>query len=284
MSASARQARRVERYYRWLDRLSFYRERRAEGEQAHPVHRALTDPAGGPASPLVIHRLLLEGVALPPGFRALDAGCGYGATMLDLAPKLGGTWLGLTLSEPQAARGRAAIAAAGLQDRVAIEVRSYDEPPPGRFDLIYGIESLIHAADPAATIANLAAALNPGGFLAIVDDMPEAEMPAEASARLDGFRRFWRAPRAPTREGWVTALEAAGLELVSERDLNPLLRVRGAAETAPRLATLRRQWRIKRILGFGLRAEAEMGGLLLEGLQTEGWVRYRLLVARRAPA
>jgi SAM-dependent methyltransferase len=282
MSASARQARRVERYYRWLDRLSFYRERRAEGEDAHPVHRALTDPEGGAASPLVIHRLMLEGIALPEGFRALDAGCGYGATMLDLAPKLGGEWLGLTLSRPQAERGRAAIAAAGLADRVRIEVRSYDEPPPGRFDLIYGIESLIHAAAPGATIANLAATLNPGGWFVIVDDMPEPAMPDEARARLAGFRRFWRAEAAPTRDEWAAALDSAGLELVRERDLNPLLRVRSAAEVEPRLATLRRQWVIKKAFGFGLRAEAEMGGLLLEGLQTEGWVRYRLLVARRA--
>jgi hypothetical protein len=34
---------------------------------------------------------MLEGMALPDGFRALDAGCGYGATMMgerDLNPLL----------------------------------------------------------------------------------------------------------------------------------------------------------------------------------------------------
>jgi SAM-dependent methyltransferase len=279
--AAARQARRVARYYRWLDRLSWFDERRAEqGHGAIPVHRALADPDGGEASPLVIHRLMLDGLDLPATPRVLDAGCGYGATMLDLAPRLGGDWTGLTLSEVQAARGRAAIAASGLSDRVRIEVRSYDLLRTGPYDLIYGIESLIHAADPAATIATLAAALAPGGYLVVVDDMPEPALPPEPAARLDRFRRFWRCPAAPTRQGWLDAFRAARLVPVAERDLNPLLRVRGMDQVAPRLAALERQALLPRLLGFGLRAEAEIGGLLLETLQTEGYVHYRVLAAR----
>jgi SAM-dependent methyltransferase len=279
-TASERQARRVERYYRWLDGLSFFRERRAEGEQAHPVHRALTDPEGGAASPLVIHRLMLEGLALPPDPRALDAGCGYGATMLDLAPSLGGDWTGLTLSEAQRARGSAVIAREGLADRVRILVRSYDDPPEGPFDLVIGIESLIHSADPAATVAGLARVLAPGGHMVIVDDMPEEAMSAQARSRLAEFQRFWRCPVAPTRAGWIAALQAAGLELVRERDLNPLLCARARAETAARLAALNSPWmRVQRALGLAVRAEAEIGGIQLETLQTEGDLHYRLLVA-----
>jgi SAM-dependent methyltransferase len=281
-TAQARQARRVARYYRWLDRLSWFNERRGEaGHGALPVHRALADPAGGAASPFVIHRLMLEGLDLPAAPRALDAGCGYGATMLDLAPQLGGDWTGLTLSPVQAARGTAEIASRGLADRVRILVRSYDAPIGGRFDLAYGIESLIHSADPARTVANLAAALAPGGHLVIVDDMPEETMPAEAAARLDRFRRFWRCPVAPTRAGWIAACVAAGLEVVAERDLNPLLQVRGMGAVAPRLAALERRARIPRLLGFGVRSEAEIGGLLLETLQTDGFVRYRVLAVRK---
>jgi len=281
-AAQARQAKRVARYYRWLDGLSWFNEKRGEaGHGALPVHRALADPEGSAPSPFVIHRLMLEGLDLPAAPRALDAGCGYGATMLDLAPKLGGDWTGLTLSPVQAARGMAEIAARGLADRVRIEVRSYDAPVEGRFDLAYGIESLIHSADPARTVANLAAALAPGGYLVIVDDMPEERLPEEAAARLARFRRFWRCPVAPTRQGWIAACRAAGLEPVMERDLNPLLQVRGMDELAPRLAELERRARLPRLLGLGLRREAEIGGMLLETLQTEGFVRYRVLAARK---
>lgn len=281
-SDSARQARRVARYYRWLDRLSWFDERRAEdGHGAQPVHRALADPEGGEASPLVIHRLMLEGLALPAAPRVLDAGCGYGATVLDLAPKLGGDWTGLTLSPVQAARGNAVIAARGLAERVRIQVGSFDAKLARRFDLAYGIESLIHSADPARTVANIAAALEPGGHLVVVDDMPEEELPQEPARRMARFRRFWRCPVAPGRAGWLAAFRAAGLELVAERDLNPLLRVRGMAELAPRLRTLERRALVPRLLGFGLRAEAEIGGMLLETLQTEGWVHYRVLAGRK---
>jgi SAM-dependent methyltransferase len=281
-AAQARQARRVARYYRWLDGLSWFQERRGEaGHGALPVHRALADPEGGAPSPFVIHRLMLAGLDLPAAPRVLDAGCGYGATMLDLAPKLGGDWTGLTLSPVQAARGMAEVATRGLVGRVRIAVRSYDAPIEGRFDLAYGIESLIHSADPARTVANLAAALAPGGHLVIVDDMPEERLPDEAAARLDRFRRFWRCPVAPTRAGWIAACRAAGLEPVAERDLNPLLQVRGMEELAPRLAALERRARLPRLLGLGLRREAEIGGLLLETLQTEGFVRYRILAARK---
>ena len=281
-TASERQARRVQRYYRWLDGISFFRERRAEGEAAHPIHRALADPAGGAPSPMVIHALMLQGLDLPAAPRVLDAGCGYGATMIDLAPQLGGDWTGLTLSPEQALRGNAAIAAAGLAARVRVVVRSYDAPPEGPFDLIYGIESLIHSADPAATLAGLAARLAPGGHLIVVDDMPEAGLPADAAERLAGFKRFWRCPVAPGRAGWIAALEACGLVMEREQDLNPLLQVRAMAEVAPRLAELRRKAWLPRLLGLGVRAEAEIGGLLLESLQTEGWVRYRLLVASKS--
>jgi SAM-dependent methyltransferase len=172
----------------------------------------------------------------------------------------------------------AAIGAAGLAGRVRIELASYDAPVARRFDLIYGIESLIHSADPAATVANLAGALRPGGTLVIVDDMPAEAMPDEARARLSGFRRFWRCPVAPGRAGWRKAMEAAGLFITHERDLTPLLRVRAMAEAAPHLAELQGGWRFR--LGLDVRAEAEVGGILLETLQTDGWVQYRLMTAQ----
>jgi SAM-dependent methyltransferase len=229
----------------------------------------------------VIHRLMLEGLALPPAPRALDAGCGYGASMLDLAPRLGGDWTGLTLSAVQAERGMAEIAARGLAGRVRIRVGSYDAPVGGPFDLIYGIESLIHSADPARTVANLGAALAPGGHLVVVDDMPEPALPAEAQARFDRFRRFWRCPVAPPREGWIAAARAAGLDLVAERDLNPLLQVRGMADLGPLIAALERRARLPRLFGLGVRLEADIGGRLLETLQTDGFVHYRVLAFRR---
>lgn len=280
--AADRQRRRIARYYRWLDRLEWMREARGRtGSQAQPVHRALRDPAGGEASPGVVHRLMLAGVTLPAAPRVLDAGCGYGATALELQPKLGGEWLGVTLSAVQVARASAEAAKRGLDGAVRFAVQSYDDPLPGPFDLAIGIESLIHSPDPARSIRNLAAALAPGGWLVVVDDMPEEALSPAAVADLDLFRRMWRCPVAPTRATWVALMREAGLTLERDEDLSPLTLARSAEELALPLARQQQRARWRRWLGLSVREEADIGGMTLEKLIRTGAVRYRLLVARK---
>jgi SAM-dependent methyltransferase len=276
-------AREVAKYYRWLDRLEWMRQMRGStGNAAQPVHRALRDPEGGPASPLVLHRLMLHGLILPPAPRVLDAGCGYGASMMDMAPGLGGDWLGISLSEVQVRRGMAEVAARGLAGQVRLAVASYDAPITGEFDWIFGIESLIHSPDPMATIHNLARSLAPGGALMVVDDMPEEGLSPQQAADVALFKRCWRCPVAPSRAGWLRAFAAAGLVLSHETDFTALTIPRPSAELAPMMAARARQARWKRLLGLGYRSEADLGGMMLETLLASGVIRYRMLVARRA--
>ena len=276
-------AREVAKYYRWLDRLEWMRQMRGRtGNAAQPVHRALRDPDGGEPSPLVLHRLMLNGLTLPPAPRVLDAGCGYGASMLDMAPGLGGDWLGISLSEVQVRRGMAEVAARGLAGQVRLAVASYDAPITGEFDWIFGIESLIHSPDPMATIHNLARSLAPGGALMVVDDMPEEGLSPQQAADVALFKRCWRCPVAPSRAGWLRAFAAAGLVLSHETDFTALTIPRPAAELAPMMAARARQARWKRLLGLGYRSEADLGGMMLETLLSSGVIRYRMLVARRA--
>jgi SAM-dependent methyltransferase len=276
-------AREVVKYYRWLDRLEWMRQMRGRtGNAAQPVHRALRDPDGGEPSPLVLHRLMLNGLTLPPAPRVLDAGCGYGASMLDMAPGLGGDWLGISLSEVQVRRGMAEVAARGLAGQVRLAVASYDAPITGEFDWIFGIESLIHSPDPMATIHNLARSLARGGALMVVDDMPEEGLSPQQAADVALFKRCWRCPVAPSRAGWLRAFAAAGLVLSHETDFTALTIPRPSAELAPMMAARARQARWKRLLGLGYRSEADLGGMMLETLLASGVIRYRMLVARRA--
>jgi SAM-dependent methyltransferase len=276
-------AREVAKYYRWLDRLEWMRQMRGRtGNAAQPVHRALRDPDGGEPSPLVLHRLMLNGLTLPPAPRVLDAGCGYGASMLDMAPGLGGDWLGISLSEVQVRRGMAEVAARGLAGQVRLAVASYDAPITGEFDWIFGIESLIHSPDPMATIHNLARSLARGGALMVVDDMPEEGLSPQQAADVALFKRCWRCPVAPSRAGWLRAFAAAGLVLSHETDFTALTIPRPSAELAPMMAARARQARWKRLLGLGYRSEADLGGMMLETLLASGVIRYRMLVARRA--
>jgi len=166
------------------------------------VHRALADPrAGGRPTVTRLHDVLLSALPTPPSGHVLDAGCGLGGTMLDLAGRCSARFTGVTLSEQQAAVGRAAAAKTGLADRIAIEVGSYDSPPPGPFDLAIAIESLAHSPHPEKSIGAIVARLAPGGRLAVVDDMPEPQ--ARGSRDLAWFQSGWHAPVLPGAADWM---------------------------------------------------------------------------------
>jgi SAM-dependent methyltransferase len=277
------QAREVAAYYKWLHRWVHWTKvvRHFSGFDTHTVHRLLTDPISGENGPFVIHRLMLEGLALPPAPRVLDAGCGYGGTAFDLLPKTGGVWTGLTISPVQFARASAEAARRGLAAQIRFRLASYDEPLTEQFDLVIGIESLVHSVSPAATIANLAAALKRGGHFVLVDDMPVEQFPAALENDLADAKRFWRCPVMPTERGWRTAFSDAGLNVIRSEDLSPMIYHRPLQEMND---LIDRDHRRRRWLGWtGMRRipEANIGGLLLERLAVEGAVQYRLLIGKK---
>lgn len=281
--ARADQLARVQRYYRWLDR--WVRWSRAvrpwSGFDSLTVHRLLTDPATGENGPLVLHRLMLEGLPLPPSPRVLDAGCGYGGTAFDLQPKIGGLWLGVTISPIQLRRAKAEAARRGLSAQIRFERRSYDAPLAGPFDLVIAIESMVHSADPAATVANLAAHLAPGGHFVLVDDMPVDDAPDALQDDIEEAKRMWRCPVMPTERGWRAAFAAASLEVVRSGDFSALVHHRPVQEMTTMIERDRPRARLLGWLGLGIIPEANIGGLLLERLAVQGAMQYRLLVGRK---
>lgn len=267
-------------YYDRLSRWTWLAQRLGYGRRrALSVHRALADPrAGGRSTPTRLHDLLLE--HLPPltAPRVLDAGCGFGATMVDLAQRVGGEYVGLTLSAAQASTATRAARRAGLADRVRILVRSYDNPPAGPFDLILAIESLAHSPTPGASLGGLVPLLAPGGVMAIVDDMPEPD--ASASPDLATFKAGWRCPALWSASRYYQELAALGAAVTIDRDLTSEFRPR----TLRRIEQLERLNRaLRRAVPSGAwRAvmDSHRGGLALERLYRHGLVHYRLLVAR----
>jgi SAM-dependent methyltransferase len=207
--------------------------------------------------------------------------------MIDLATRVGGTYVGLTLSERQAATGRRAAREAGLASTIQILVGSYDHPPEGPFDLIVAIESLAHSVDPAVSLAALRARLAPGGRIAVVDDMP-LEATADAASAPSGpagtdlaiFKRGWRLPVLWPRARFVAAFAALGLEVTVDRDLSADIRPR----TASRIRQLMLVNRAARALVPSAAVQAMLdsyhGGLALERLYHQRGIEYRLIVAR----
>ncbi|MBM3527474.1 MAG: methyltransferase domain-containing protein [Alphaproteobacteria bacterium] len=255
------------------------------GFENDTIHRFLIDEATGAFSPDTIYKFIDPHIKAVGAPRGLDAGCGYGGTVFRCLKVHGGRWTGITISQEQVdyARGiaKARGVARGVGPAAEFYLLSYDAPLPGRYNVMVAIESLIHSADPAKTIANLASALEPGGRLVVVDDMPLDDVPERDRALLGDFKRAWRCPITPSASGWIAVAQRAGLRLMERIDLSHLMKPRAEADLDAALADLSSQRAGKTEQGFGRLSDAEIGGLHLERLLGRGTVRYVMLVFRR---
>ena len=106
-------------------------------------------------------------LALTPGERVLDVGCGWGSFAIHAATRHGADVVGITLSPPQAELARERAAAAGVADLVEIRVADYREMDGEQFDAIASIGMVEHVGGERLDeyAAALARPLVPGGRL-----------------------------------------------------------------------------------------------------------------------
>lgn len=147
-------------YAAWLDRTMTYSSARF----AEPI---------SPDEPLEAAqqrkiRMLLNRLALQPGQRLLEIGCGWGALAEIAARDYGARVTGITLSAEQKSLAETRVAKAGLVDRVEFRLADYREVPD-RFDAVASVE-MVEAVGEAywpAYLGAIARALRPGGRAAI---------------------------------------------------------------------------------------------------------------------
>jgi SAM-dependent methyltransferase len=265
--------RAIARFLDVVTRDAVLRARLRGGEPA--VHRVLAAPGGAP-DPTLLYRLVEQAAELPAEPVVLDAGCGVGALMADLATRRGGSWTGLTYSPLQAERARAAAQSRGLVGAVAVHLRAPDEPPAQSFDAVLAVEALLHCRHPGHVATALARVLRPGGRLVLVENVVEGD--AEARRAL---ARQLRAPGLTSEARWRERLTAAGLTVTRTQDLSPLVPEHSLA-AIDRLSN--RLGAARRLLPLGdLRRalDSRLGALSLERLLREGRARYVMLTAVR---
>jgi cyclopropane-fatty-acyl-phospholipid synthase len=110
--------------------------------------------------------LICRKLDLRPGERFLDVGCGWGSLLIHAARYHGVRALGVTLSEQQAVLARERVAAAGLTERIEVELRDYRDVGE-RFDAIASVGMVEHvgAGELASYAAHLGDRLRVGGRL-----------------------------------------------------------------------------------------------------------------------
>jgi len=111
--------------------------------------------------------LVSRKLALKPGMRLLDVGCGWGGMVMHAARHHGVRALGVTLSRKQAEWGQKAIVDAGLADLAEVRHLDYRDVPETGFDAIssIGLTEHIGAANLPSYFTFLHSKLRPHGRL-----------------------------------------------------------------------------------------------------------------------
>ena len=128
---------------------------------------------------------------LPRGARAVDVGCGWGDTAIELARKAGpeGSVLGVDCCDAFLEKGRRDAAAEGLRNVrfVVADVQTY--PFETTFDFAFSRFGMMFFANPVAAMRNVRRALVPGGramFITwrTIDDNPWLGVPKATVLRF----------------------------------------------------------------------------------------------------
>lgn len=141
-------------------------------------------------------RQAIASLALDPGMRVLDAGCGTGEALAWLAREVGaqGLVVGIDLAAAHAGAARAALAP-------GTHVLQADllKPPlaAASFDLVWAANTINHLRDPEAGVRLLATLLRPNGRIALGQSSLLPDMYFAWDARLErltneAVRRYYR--------------------------------------------------------------------------------------------
>lgn len=160
--------------------------------------------------------LVCRKLALGPGLRLLDVGCGWGSMAMHAAREYGVSVVGVTLSQEQAAYARKRVADEGLTDKVEIRVQDYRDVDDGPYDAISSIGMAEHVgAERYLEYADvLHRLLKPGGRL-LNHQIGRRPQRDETSYQVDEFIDSYVFPGGELQPIGVTVtqLERAGFEV-----------------------------------------------------------------------
>ncbi|MEU0935909.1 cyclopropane-fatty-acyl-phospholipid synthase family protein [Embleya sp. NPDC005971] len=166
--------------------------------------------------------LVCRKLALGPGMRLLDVGCGWGSMALHAAEHYGVQVVGITLSYEQAELARKRVSEAGLTGRVEIRIQDYREHADGPYDAISSIGMAEHVGRTGyREYADILYELLDSGGRLLNHQIARRPAPNEAAYHVDEFIDRYVFPDgelAPVGST-VSVLEEAGFEV---RDVHAL--------------------------------------------------------------
>lgn len=161
---------------------------------------------------------LLDLTSVGPGSTVLEIGTGWGELALQAAAR-GARVTTLTISRAQCAMARARIAAAGLADRVDVQLLDYRQAT-GSYDVILSVEMIEAVGEPywPAYFATLDRLLAPGGRVGLqAITMPHDRMLATLSGHTWIHKYIFPGGQIPSLEAILATLrEHTGLRISAD--------------------------------------------------------------------
>ena len=182
--------------------------------------------------------LVARKLALEPGQRLLDVGCGWGGMVLHAAREYGVHGLGVTLSREQAQWAQARIEAEGLGHLAEVRHLDYREVPETGFDAIssIGLTEHVGSENYASYFGLLRSKLTPGGRLLNHCITRPDNRPRQTGAFID--RYVFPDGELCGAGTVITAMQDAGFEVQHAENL----RTHYAMTLAGWCANLREHW------------------------------------------
>jgi arsenite methyltransferase len=222
------------------EEVALYPEREFHFETGRPLAERLGYPAADldriPAAAIDSFAgvgYFLDLAAISPGEVVLDLGSGSGtdALLAALAAGEGGTAIGIDMTAEQLAKATRLATEAGIAN-TEFRQGQIERPPvkPGTVDCVISNGVINLSPDKPAVFAAAAAALKPGGRLAIADIVTATQLPEGVTCDAS----LWAAciGGAMQRDSYREAIEAAGFEILELRDNDAYRFVSDRAEGA----------------------------------------------------
>jgi tocopherol O-methyltransferase len=273
----------IRKYYEQNTRLflAFNRTRKADN-----IHRSVwTDGAKTLEEALHVTneriRSEIESAA-PSHARVADLGCGVGAGLLYILPRLKepAPALGLTLSPIQARLAGQFCRQAGLEEKIIFAEGDFTAVPLASksLDAIFSIEAVVHAQEPERYFQEASRLLRPGGKLIVVDDFQATHpLSSREIEWLEAFKAGWHVPGVRNVEQVCVWAEEHHLHMQKDDDLTPYLHLRNLPDVIARgVRFLGNRLPIRHAI-----LSSMLGSMALQQCLHDGIVEYRFLVFER---
>ncbi|MDO8560594.1 MAG: class I SAM-dependent methyltransferase [bacterium] len=171
-----------------------------------------------------MNEVLAKFAGISANDRVLDAGCGWGGTSVWLAKNIGCHVTGITVVSHQIKRARRFAQKQGVTDKTNFLLEDYTHTtlPSQSFDVVIGIESIVHAENKKDFVKEAFRLLKPRGRLLIEEYLlPENQnFSSQEKELLNMWLRGWAMPNLLTLSAYQNIFETVGFRNFKTHDLN----------------------------------------------------------------